>query len=81
MGDNLALHETFTSRSRRCEVRAGARVIPQDHDGVKRQFRKNIISTHLALADHARGVVLNNTPLYRYEVVIEHMLTNYTRVR
>lgn len=29
------------------------RLIPEDHDGVKRQFRENIESTHLALADHA----------------------------
>lgn len=57
------------------------RLIPEDHDGVKRQSRKNTISTYLALADHVCVLVLNNTPLYRYEVVIEHMLTNYTRVR
>ena len=62
-------------------MRAGARAIPQDHVGVKGQFGKNTISTYLALEDHVCVLVLNNTPLYRYEVVIEHMLTNYTRVR
>nr|DAU74208.1 MAG TPA: hypothetical protein [Caudoviricetes sp.] len=78
---NFGLHNFYTYRSRRCEVGAGARVIPQDHVGVKGQFGKNTISTYLALEDHVCVLVLNNTPLYRYEVVIEHMLTNYTRVR
>nr|DAP95945.1 MAG TPA: hypothetical protein [Caudoviricetes sp.] len=34
------------------------RLIPEDHDGVKRQSIENTISTYLALVDHVCVLVL-----------------------
>lgn len=38
-----------------------ARVIPEDHYGVKRQSRENIESTYLTLVDHVEVLVLDSS--------------------